>query len=69
MWHLEIRSGQSPLDLDTGRPAIILSVDALDPERGVVEAVGKWSAGDAVTGFHTFEMKPKDGGWRIDAVK
>jgi hypothetical protein len=69
MWHLEIRSGQSPLDRDTGRPAVILSVDALDPEQGVVEAVGIWSAGDAATGFHTFELKQKNGGWQIDAVK
>lgn len=69
LWHLEIRSGQSPLDRDTGRPAVILSVDALDPERGVVEAVGKWFAGDAITGFHTFELKQKNAGWRIDTVK
>jgi hypothetical protein len=69
LWHLETRPGQSPLDKDTGRPAIILSVDALEPENGVVMAVGKWFAGTAAAGFHTFELKKSEGGWRIQTVK
>ena len=69
LWHLEARPGQSPLDKDTDRPAVILSVDALEPENGVVAAVGKWFAGEAATGFHTFELKQREGGWRIETVK
>ena len=69
LWHLEIRPGQSPLDKDTGRPAVILSVDTLEPENGVVAAVGKWFAGEAATGFHTFELKQRGDGWRIETVK
>ena len=38
--YLELRPGKSPLDLDTGRPAMILTVEALDPEDETVEAIG-----------------------------
>lgn len=48
---------------------MILSVDTLDPEDGTVEAVGRWFAGDAVTGFYTFELKKIGGKWRIQSVK
>ena len=69
IWHLETRPGQSPLDKDTGRAAVILSVETLDPDHGVVQAVGKWFAGDAATGFHTFALKQTEAGWRIQNVK
>jgi len=69
LWHLETRSGQSPLDQDTRRPAIILSVETLEPENGVVAAVGRWFAGDVAAGCHTFELKKNGDAWRIESVK
>jgi hypothetical protein len=66
---VELRPGKSPLDRDTGQPAMILSVDALDPEDDTVEAIGKWFAGDAVTGFYTFTLKKSDEEWHIESVK
>jgi len=66
---VELRPGKSPLDLDTGRSAMILSVDALDPEGDTVEAIGKWFAGDAVTGFYTFTLKKIGEEWQIESVK
>jgi hypothetical protein len=69
LWHLETRPGQSPLDKDTGRAAIILSVEVMDPENGVVVAIGKWFAGDAAAGFHTFEFKKNGDDWQILSVK
>jgi len=69
LWHLGIRPGQSPVDQDTGRPAVLLSVETLEPENGVVEAAGKWFAGDAAAGFHTFELKKNGIAWRIQSVK
>ena len=66
---VEMRPGRSPLDRDADRPAMILSVDTLDPEDGTVEAVGRWFAGDAVTGFYTFDLKKIGGEWRIESVK
>ena len=70
LWHLETRPGQSPIDKDTGRAAVILSVDTLDQETtGTVVAVGKWFAGEASAGFHTFELKKDGDAWRIESVK
>ena len=48
---------------------MILSVDALEPEGNTVEAIGKWYAGDAVTGHYTFSLKKVDGEWTIESVK
>ena len=66
---VELRPGKSPLDRDTGRPAMVLSVDALDPEDETVEAIGKWFAGDAVTGFYSFTLKKSGEEWHIESVK
>jgi hypothetical protein len=69
LWHLEVRPGQSPLDQDTGRPALILNVETLEPENGMVVAIGRWFAGEAASGFHRFLLKKTDDGWRIENVK
>ena len=67
-WHLDQRPGLSPLDRDTGRPAILLSADVADPEAGRVLALGKWFAGDSVAGFYRFELKQQGGNWVIASV-
>ena len=67
--HMELRPGKSPLDRNTGQPAMVLSVDALIPEDETVEAIGKWFAGDAVTGFYTFKLKKNGEEWHIESVK
>ena len=69
LWHLETRPRQSPLDKDTNRKALILSVDVLVPENGTVVAIGKWFAGDAAAGFHTFELKRNGNQWQIQTAK
>jgi len=69
VYHAELRPGRTPVDRDTGKPAMILSVDALEPEGDTVEAIGRWFAGDAVTGYYTFSLKKVDGTWRIENVK
>ena len=69
LWHLEVRAGQSPLDKDTSRTAIILSAEVMDPENGTVVAVGKWFAGDAAAGFRTFEFRKNGEEWKILSVK
>jgi len=65
----ELRPGRTPVDKDTGGPAMILSVDALEPEGTTVDAIGRWFAGDAVTGFYTFELKKNGAEWVIEGVK
>ena len=68
-WHLDQQPGQSPRDLDTGRPAMVLSADVADPENGVVTAIGKWFAGDAVAGHCTFQFTKNGGIWSINSMQ
>ncbi len=62
----DLRPNQMPRDKDTGRGAMILSVDVNEPEPdGSVQAIGRWYAGGAVSGFYTYVLMPKDGDWEI----
>jgi hypothetical protein len=61
----QLISNHAPVDRDTGKPAMILSVDTLDPEGNMVQAIGKWYAGSAVSGFYTFSLEKSDGDWVI----
>ncbi|HXI71153.1 MAG TPA: hypothetical protein VNN22_12425 [Verrucomicrobiae bacterium] len=60
-----LRPNQTPLDRQTGKPAMIFSVDALEPADGTVLAIGRWYAGGAVSGFYTFTLRKTDGEWGI----
>jgi len=60
-----LRPNQTPLDRQTGKPAMIFSVDALEPADGTVLAIGRWYAGAAVSGFYTFTLRKTDGEWGI----
>jgi hypothetical protein len=63
--HVQLLPNRAPLDKDTGQPAMILSVEALDPEGDTVQAIGKWYAGAAVSGFYTFSLQKSGGDWVI----
>lgn len=65
LWHLEMRATQSPLDQDTQLPALVLSVETLEPENDFVQAIGRWNGGEAVKGFDTFELKKVNQAWVI----
>ncbi len=66
---VQLLPNRTPLDKDTGKSAIILSVDTLDPEDGMVQAVGRWYAGGAVSGFYTFSLRKSGSGWVIESSK
>jgi hypothetical protein len=66
---LEARPNRTPVDKDTGRPAIILSVDVLDPVDNTTQAIGKWYAGGAVSGFYTFSLQKNGDDWLIQSFK
>jgi hypothetical protein len=69
-YHINLRSNQSPLDRDTGKPVMILGVDVGDPDAdGRVDVIGRWYAGGAVQGFYTFKLKKTGDDWPIVAVK
>jgi hypothetical protein len=65
LWHLEMRGTQSPLDRDTERPALVLSVETLEPENNLVQAIGRWNGGEAVKGFCTFDLGKIDRVWIV----
>jgi len=65
LWHADIRLGYSPRDKDTGRNALILSVETMDPEDGTVIAMGRWSGGNAVLGFHSYKLNKKGSDWVV----
>jgi hypothetical protein len=69
-FHIDLRSNQSPLDKDTGKPVMILGADVGDPNAdGSVDVIGRWYAGGAVQGFYTFNMKQTGDDWTIASVK
>jgi hypothetical protein len=65
----ELQPNRAPLDKQTGKPAIIFSVDALDPVDDLVLAVGRWYAGGAVSGYYTFALKKEGADWVIERMK
>jgi hypothetical protein len=69
-YHADLMPNQTPLDKDTGKPAMLLSVEVDDPAADdSVVALGKWYAGGAVSGFYTFFLKQTSDDWEIQTVK
>jgi hypothetical protein len=66
---VELSPNRTPIDKETGRPAMILSVDALDPVDDTVKAIGKWYAGGAVSGFYIFSLQKTGDTWVIESSK
>ncbi len=66
---VELKPNRAPMDKQTGRPAIIFSVDSLEPADGTVQAIGRWYAGGAVSGFYTFALKKSGDDWVIESAK
>lgn len=67
--HADLQPNRTPLDRQTGKPAIIFSVETLDPEGETVQAIGRWYAGGAVSGFYTFSLRKVGGNWVIESTK
>jgi hypothetical protein len=69
-YRANLRANLTPLDKDTGKPAMILSVDVNEPDAdGSVAALGRWYAGATVAGFYTFSLKPDGADWKIINVQ
>lgn len=64
-----LQPNRTPIDKDTGKPAMILSVETADPVDDTVVAIGRWYAGGAMTGYYTFNLKKTGAAWTIDSVK
>ncbi len=68
-YRAELHSNRAPLDKDTGRPGIILSGEPSDPTGDTVDAVGRWYAGEMVSGARVFSLRKTGGEWTIESVK
>ena len=69
-YHADLPKHRTPVDKDTNQPAMILSTDVSEPNADdSVDVLGRWYAGDAVTGFRAFNLKKVDGDWQIVTVK
>ena len=68
-YHADLRPNLTPRDQDSGRPAMILSVDIVEATNGVAEAIGRWYAGPAVSGFYTFELKKSGDDWAVESSR
>jgi hypothetical protein len=65
-----IRSHRTPVDRDTRKPAMVLSAEVNEPNADdSVDAIGRWYAGDAVTGFRAFHLVKAGDDWQIADVK
>jgi len=68
--HSIVQPHKTPLDADTRKPAMILSAEVNEPNAdGTVDAIGRWYAGDAVTGFRAFHLNKVDNEWQIVGVQ
>lgn len=69
-YRAELSGNRAPHDKDTGRPAMILSVVVNDPNADdSVDALGRWFAGEAVSGFYTFHLTKTGEGWTVESVR
>jgi hypothetical protein len=66
---MQLRPNQTPIDKDTGKPAMILSAKAMEPTNDVSEAIGTWYAGGALSGMYAFVLVKADGEWTIQSAK
>ena len=64
-----LQPNRTPIDKDTGRPAIILSADVPESFGGEAEALGQWYAGPAVTGHYVFKLKKVGEEWKIESAQ
>ena len=66
---LRLSPGSSPIDQETGRPAMVLEAIVSEPVGDSAEAVGAYFAGPAVSGKYVFELKRLDDQWRIESAQ
>jgi hypothetical protein len=69
-YRANVQPHKTPMDEDTNKPGMILSTDVNEPNAdGSVDAIGRWYAGDAVTGFRAFHFQKVNGEWQIAEVQ
>ena len=69
-YYADLRPNRAPLDKGTGKPGIILSAETSEEPTGdTADAIGRWYAGDMVSGVRVFSLRKTGANWVIESVK
>ena len=66
---VRLYEASSPIDKETGRPAMLLAAIVSEPEGDRAEAIGTYFAGPMVSGKYVFTLMKVGAAWRIESVK
>jgi hypothetical protein len=66
---VRLQEASSPIDRETGKPAMLLAAIVSEPSGDTAEAIGSYYAGPAVSGKYVFRLKKVAGAWTIESVK
>lgn len=69
MDRLRLYPARSPIDKETGKPAVLLAAVVSEPSKDGAEAIGTYYAGPMVSGKYVFKLKKVDDRWRIEDVR
>jgi len=65
----ELHPNVTPIDRETGQPAIIFAATADEPTGDSARAIGTYYGGSMLKGMLNFELSRKEGRWHIDSAK
>jgi hypothetical protein len=69
IYHANLPTNRTPIDRDTGKSAMILMVEVGEPNPDdSVDAIGRWYAGGAVTGFYSYHLTKTGAAWQVQNV-
>ena len=66
---VRMHDAASPIDKETGRPALVLAAIASEPEGDQAQAIGTYFAGPIVSGKYVFQLRKTNGAWEIESVR
>ena len=66
---MQLHPNQTPIDKDTGKPAMILSAKAMDPTNGCVRSHRHLVRGRGGVGLYAFVLVKVDGEWTIQSAR
>ena len=68
--NLDLGSGKTPFDKETGKPVMIIGADVSEPTaEGAVDVVGRWYAGNDMKGVSMFTLRKTGDDWPILSVR
>jgi hypothetical protein len=65
----ELLPHSTPIDKETGKPAVILAATASEPDGARATAIGSYYAGAMIRGKFWFWLRKSEGQWAIETVK